>query len=92
LDPLPTSVSLNRMGRENLYKTTPRTFDGKTTPYSRDGTYTLNSNCTGTMTLPREGKIPFTYGIVVVANGNEIDLMSTTPQPGLLTWVVKRIN
>jgi hypothetical protein len=33
------------------------------------------------MTLPREGKVPFTYGMVVVANGNEIDLMSTTHNP-----------
>jgi hypothetical protein len=61
-------------------------YSGKTF----SGTYTLKSSCAMTMTFKNEGET-YTYAGVVVTNGNEIDLMSTTP--GLVsTWVSKKIN
>jgi hypothetical protein len=65
-------------------------YDGKIYSATDTGTYTLESNCSGTMTL-NDGGNTYTYTSVVVTNGNEIDLMSTTI-PSVLTWVSKRIN
>jgi hypothetical protein len=36
------------------------------------GTYTLNADCSGTMTLVNAGAPPLTLAIVVVDNGNEV--------------------
>jgi len=36
------------------------------------GTYTINANCTGTMTLSNQGAPTLTLRIVVVDNGNEV--------------------
>jgi hypothetical protein len=65
-------------------------FNGKSASYSGAGTYTLHSNCTGTMTLTVDG-ITSTYAFVVVTNGNEIDVMTTIPT-AVQTWVAKKIN
>ena len=51
------------------------------------GTYTLNSNCSGTVSF-EDGQ---TFAAVVVTGGQEIDLMSTTPSD-LQTVVAKRIQ
>jgi hypothetical protein len=43
------------------------------------GTYTVNSNCTGTFTINfTDGRPPVTANFVVVDNGNEIDSVVTT--------------
>jgi hypothetical protein len=51
------------------------------------GTYTLNSNCSGTVSFA-DGQ---TFAAVVVTGGQEIDLMSTTASD-LQTAVAKRVQ
>ena len=58
------------------------------------GTYTLDSNCTGTMKAKYvQDGVTYSYNLVmvVVGNANQIDFMSTTPPQGL-TGVATRIN
>jgi hypothetical protein len=43
------------------------------------GTYTVNSDCTGTMILTNKGAPPLTVKIVVVDNGNEIRAAVVSP-------------
>src|SRR6516162_4376573 len=63
-------------------------------PITGTGSYTLNSNCAGTVTL--EQKLgtttgTFKYGIVVVSGGNQIDVMVETP-PFVATFVANKIS
>jgi hypothetical protein len=63
-------------------------------PITGSGTYTLHSNCAGTVTL--EQKLgtttgTFKYGIVVVSGGNQIDVMIETP-PFVATFVANKIS
>lgn len=54
-------------------------YNGKINHDILSGTYTLASNCTGTMTVTSElNKLTYDYAFVMVTNGSEIDLMSTT--------------
>jgi hypothetical protein len=43
--------------------------------HTETGTYTLGSNCSGTMTLQLSGQT-YTFDIVVVSNGNQIDILN----------------
>jgi len=45
------------------------------------GTYTLNSDCTGTMTLSNSGSPTLTLAIVVVADGDEVRTAVVSPAP-----------
>jgi hypothetical protein len=63
-------------------------------PVTGTGTYTLNSNCAGTMTLDlKVGTTTETvnYIIVVVNNGNQIDIMSEL-LGNVSTFVANKIN
>lgn len=56
------------------------------------GTYTLNENCTGTMTLNNEGAPPLTLRIVVVDDGREIRIAVVDPQPVMVTSTARKIH
>ena len=56
------------------------------------GTYTLNENCTGTMTLNNEGAPPLTLSIVVVDEGREIRIAVVDPQPVMVTSTARKIH
>ena len=63
-------------------------------PITGTGTYTLNSNCAGTVTIEQKvGPVTstFKYGIVVVSGGNQIDVMVETP-PFVATFVANKIS
>jgi hypothetical protein len=65
-------------------------YDGEIIPGTLTGTYTLSSNCTGTVTVPGFAD----YAAVVVSRGQEIDLIGTS-NPGtdiVQTAVAKRIG
>lgn len=49
------------------------------------GSYTLNENCTGTMSLTNEGAPTLTIHIVVVKDGKEIRTVVTDPLPVMVT-------
>lgn len=56
------------------------------------GTYTLNDNCTGTMTLTNEGAPTLTLSIVVVDEGQEIRIAVVSPQPVMVTSNARKIH
>ena len=56
------------------------------------GTYTVNSDCTGTMTLVNEGAPPLTLRIVVVDGGNEIRTAVVSPLLALVTSNGRRVT
>ncbi len=56
------------------------------------GTYTLNSNCTGTMFLNNEGSPLLTLSIVVVDEGREIRTAVVSPPPVLVTSNARKIH
>jgi hypothetical protein len=87
-----TSVGIFTWNGAGKFVTTfTQNFDGKIIPYSGSGTYRLASNCTGTMTLTVNGQ-KSTDAIVVVTNGNEIDIMQTSSTSVFLTEVLKKIH
>jgi hypothetical protein len=49
------------------------------------GTYALNENCTGTISLTNEGAPTLTLHIVVVKGGKEIRTVVTNPLPSMVT-------
>jgi len=55
------------------------------------GTYTINADCTGTMTLVNEGTPPLTLRIVVVDNANEVRTAVVSPLMALVTSVGRRV-
>jgi hypothetical protein len=56
------------------------------------GTYSLNSNCTGTMLLNNEGSPQLTLSIVVVDEGREIRIAVVAPPPVLVTSNARKIH
>ena len=59
------------------------------------GTYTLSSNCTGTVTIPEAPSGSLTFAAVVVDGGQQIYIMGATtsvPPPIFQTAVAKKIN
>jgi hypothetical protein len=56
------------------------------------GSYTLNSNCTGTMLLNNEGSPQLTLSIVVVDEGREIRIAVVAPPPVLVTSNARKIH
>ncbi len=56
------------------------------------GTYSLNENCSGTMTLNNEGAPPLTLSIVVVDEGREIRIAVVDPQPVMVTSTARKID
>ena len=67
-----------------------QSYNGAITSGTFSGTYTLGSSCSVKIKLPYKGYI-YTYAGVVVTNGNEIDLISTTPSTNE-AWVLKKIS
>jgi hypothetical protein len=65
-------------------------YDGGVASYSAAGTYKMNSNCTGTMTLTVLGTT-YPAAFVAVSNGSEVDVISKIPN-NVSTWVLKKIN
>jgi len=49
------------------------------------GTYTINSNCTVTMTLTNQGAPALTLRIVIVDNGDEVRAAVMSPAPVMVT-------
>jgi hypothetical protein len=49
------------------------------------GTYTVNADCSGTMTLSSLGSPTLTLQIVVVDNGNEVRTAVIAPPPVMVT-------
>ncbi len=56
------------------------------------GTYTLNDNCTGTMTLNNTGAPTLALSIVVVDEGREIRIAVLSPQPVMVTSNARKIH
>jgi hypothetical protein len=77
-------------GAGNFVTEFTRNLNGSVAPYSGSGTYTLESNCTGTFTLVVDG-VTSTDAFVVVSKGDEMDVMSTYG-PSVATDVYKKIN
>lgn len=55
------------------------------------GTYTLNADCTGTMTLLNAGAPPIVLRIVVVDDGNEVRTAVVSPLPVLVISNGRRV-
>ena len=55
------------------------------------GTYTLNPDCSGTMTLSNSGSPTLTLAIVVVDNGNEVRTAVVAPAPVIVTSNGRRV-
>lgn len=55
------------------------------------GTYTLNPDCTGTMTLSNSGSPTLTLAIVVVDDGNEVRTAVVDPPPVMVSSNGRRI-
>ena len=63
---------------------------GTFTDGSGFGTYQLNPDCSGTMTISETGAPPFTLRIVVVDNGNEVRTAVMDPSTNMVTSNGKR--
>ena len=57
------------------------------------GTYTVNADCTGAITLHVVG-VPFAvvFDIVIVNRGREIDAFVASPAASMVSTVAKRVN
>lgn len=55
------------------------------------GTYNLNSDCTGTMTLSNPGSPTLTLAIVVVDNGDEVRTAVVDPPPVIVSSNGRRV-
>ncbi|MEO8026570.1 MAG: hypothetical protein ABI823_08850 [Bryobacteraceae bacterium] len=91
---------------EQFVGLTRRTFDGyggaTQTDYTRGtisggstrsgtATYSINEDCTGTMTVINNGAPPLEARIVIVDGGKEVWLMITSPSNIFVTAIGKRI-
>jgi len=56
------------------------------------GTYSVNADCTGTMTLINTGAPPLTLRIVVVDNGNEVRTVVVAPLAVMVTSNGRRVR
>ncbi len=56
------------------------------------GTYTVNADCTGTMTLTNAGAPPLMLRIVVVDNGNEVRTAVVSPLAVMVTSNGRRMR
>jgi hypothetical protein len=56
------------------------------------GTYTINADCTGTMTLSNQGAPTLTLRIIVVDNGNEVRTAVVSPAPVMVTSDGRRVT
>ena len=64
-------------------------FGGSISPSTLTGTYTVDADCTGTMTNTFDNGFTLTSRIVIVDNGKEILMLVTTPG-GVTTGDLKR--
>lgn len=66
-------------GAGNLTGNDVVSFGGSISPSTSTGTYTVNADCTGTMTTMFDNGFALTSRIVIVDNGREILMVITTP-------------
>jgi hypothetical protein len=84
--------SLTANGKGSVTWTGTYTTQSEVEPFTLSGTYTLSSNCSGTMTVTyvQTGET-LTFDFVVVSSGNQIDILDTTVGT-VRTWVATKIN
>ena len=71
-------------GNENLSASETVSVGGQIVPVNVPGTYTVNSDCTGTLTTPAAH-----LNLVIVRNGREIQAVNTDPGNVVLDNFVK---
>lgn len=91
----PTPVLLASVGRMtfdgvgNVSGKDTNSFGGDVTRYPINGTYTVDRDCTGTLTINMPNGFVLTNDFVILDEGKEINLIQTNPGT-VVTGVLKR--
>jgi hypothetical protein len=78
-------------GQGNAQGSETANLNGFPTHSTFAGNYTVNDDCTGTITETFDNGFSGTFDIVIVDNGKEIFAIASAPPGGVFTAVYKRL-